>query len=138
VPTLRWYANSYQKRAGIQVQLETINLEERLEPETETVLYRVAQEALTNAARHAQASTVVIRLERTRTSVTALIGDDGVGLDDTQPSAAEGAQRGAGLLGIRERVASRNGTFRIESQPGKGTTLIVEMPLTQDVDSASS
>jgi signal transduction histidine kinase len=137
VPTLRWYAHSYQKRAGIEVVLETLNLEDRLDPETETVLYRVAQEALTNVARHAQASTVAVRLKRSETSVTASIEDDGVGLDETQLSAPEGAQRGAGLLGMRERIASRNGTLRIESQPGTGTRLIVEIPLAQDTRPAS-
>jgi PAS domain S-box-containing protein len=131
LPTLRWYVQSYQKRAGTTVMLEIVNLEQRLAPEMETALYRIVQEALTNAARHAQASTVNIRLECRSGAVVLLIEDNGVGLD-TERAAVSDVHRGAGLLGIRERVASQDGTLHIESQPQEGTRLTIEMPLTQE------
>jgi PAS domain S-box-containing protein len=132
VPALRWYAHSYTKRAGVEVQMETIDLDDRLTPSMETVLYRVVQEALTNVARHAQASTVRIRLERKDGMATALIEDDGVGFDAGEPTGPGGPQRGAGLLGIRERLSSHGGTLRIESRPQSGTRLILKIPLAQE------
>ena len=131
LPTLRWYVESYQKRAGIRAMVEIINLEERLAPDMETALYRIVQEALTNAARHAHADTVHIRLERASSAVLLEIEDDGVGFD-TERAPVLDVHRGAGLLGIRERVASQEGTLRIDSQPKEGTRLIIEMPLAHE------
>jgi signal transduction histidine kinase len=131
VPTLRWYVGSYEKRAGVHVALRTKNLDERLAPEMETLLYRVVQEALTNVARHAQASTVHAQLERTGNLINVLIEDDGIGFDVQQVGVRPASERGAGLLGIRERVVSRNGTLDIDSQPGQGTRLSIQMPLTE-------
>lgn len=130
LPTLRWYVDSYKKRAGIDVVLQAIGLEERLAAEMETVLYRVVQEALTNVARHSEASVVHVRLERAGDTISALVEDDGVGFNQLLVSAREEPQRGAGLLGMRERIASQGGTLQIESRPGRGTRLIVHMPLT--------
>jgi PAS domain S-box-containing protein len=132
VSALRWYTHGYEKRAGIDVQLDTVNLDDRLAPAKETVLYRVVQEALTNVARHAQASTVRIRLEREDDMATALIEDDGVGFDAGEAAGPDGPLRSAGLLGIRERLSSQGGTFRIESRPHSGTRLIMKIPLAQD------
>jgi PAS domain S-box-containing protein len=129
VPTLRWYANSYEKRAGVHVVLNTINLDERLAPELETLLYRVVQEALTNVARHAQATVVHARLERTGGIIDVVIKDDGMGFDERQLAAREVPQRGAGLLGMRERVVSQGGTLVVDSHPGRGTRLTIRVPL---------
>jgi PAS domain S-box-containing protein len=129
VPTLRWYANSYEKRAGVHVVLNTINLDERLAPEMETLLYRVVQEALTNVARHAQATVVHARLERTGGIIDVVIKDDGIGFDERRLAAREVPQRGAGLLGMRERVVSQGGTLVVDSHPGRGTRLTIRVPL---------
>ncbi len=130
VPTVRWYVGSYERRAEVHVVLRINNLDERLTPEMETLLYRVVQEALTNVARHAQASTVDVQLERTGNVINVLIEDDGIGFDDHEVGARAAPERGAGLLGIRERVVSRNGTLDIDSKPGQGTRLTIHMPLT--------
>jgi signal transduction histidine kinase len=124
VPALRWYVNRYAKRLGIEVELETIHFEERAASETETVLYRVVQEALTNVARHAEASRVRVRLARHESTIAVTIEDDGKGFDRQ----AIGAERGTGLLGIQERVALLGGSSDIQSSPGQGTRLSAEIP----------
>jgi signal transduction histidine kinase len=129
VPTLRWYVNRYAKRSDIEVELEAIDLEERLAAEVETVLYRVVQEALTNVARHAQANRVRIRLERKEAKFRAFIEDDGQGFDVKEVASRASPERGAGLLGIRERVALLSGRFNIQSRPGRGTRLTLEIPI---------
>ena len=129
VPTLRWYLNSYAKRLKIKTDFEVINFKKRLDSETETVLYRVFQEALTNVARHAQASRVCISLKRRKSIVVAFVEDDGRGFDAKVISERESPEHGTGLLGIRERVAFSGGTMNIQSSPGKGTKLSIEIPL---------
>jgi signal transduction histidine kinase len=128
IPATRWYVSRYSERAGIDVQMEVVDLEERLDPEVETTLYRVVQEALTNVARHADATEVRLRLEGKSGSATALIEDNGRGFE--APELIEGVLgRGAGLVGMQERVALLGGSVTIESGRGEGTRLSVEVPL---------
>ena len=129
VPALRWYVSRYIKRLGIEVDLVATGLEGRLAPEVETTVYRVAQEALTNVARHAHATRVCLRLERRASSICAVIQDDGQGFAVEEDAGQTRPERGAGLLGIRERVALLGGSFHIESRPGEGTRLSIEIPL---------
>lgn len=129
VPALRWYVNNYAQRINIQTEFEAIDLEERLSAELETVLYRTVQEALTNVARHAQASKVRTHLEREEFKIAVSIEDDGVGFDVEEVAGYGAKVRGSGLLGIRERVSSLGGRFRIESRPGQGTRLSIEIPI---------
>ncbi|TKJ31281.1 MAG: hypothetical protein CEE40_01885 [Chloroflexi bacterium B3_Chlor] len=129
VPTLRWYLKRYAERLGVDVEFEAIDLEDRLPAEMETVLYRTVQEALTNVARHAHASRVDVRLKRGDSTVTVSIEDDGQGFEVEKVGERELQQRGAGLLGIRERVASLGGSFSIHSAEGQGTQLSIEIPL---------
>jgi len=131
VPTLRWYVNRYARRLHIDVEFEAIDFEERLTPEVETVLYRVVQESLTNVARHAEANRVHVHLERKESTVAGFIEDDGKGFDIEEVVGREDPARGAGLLGIRERVASLRGSFSILSRPGEGTRLSFEIPIAE-------
>jgi signal transduction histidine kinase len=87
-------------------------------------LYRIAQEALTNIAKHAQARTVEVILERRADHVLLVIEDDGIGFD---PATAAGREQGLGLLGMQERAALVGATLEIESARGKGTTVLVRM-----------
>lgn len=128
VPTLRWYVNRYADRLGIDVELEAQDLAERPAAEIETTLYRVVQEALTNIARHARARHVRLQLIRRETGISALIEDDGQGFDGQKSLTADSTRSGMGLFGMRERVALCGGTFSLQSQPGKGTRLLVELP----------
>ncbi len=129
VPTLRWYADRYAKRLGIEVEFEASGLENRLPTEIETALYRVVQEALTNIARHAQARRVHLHLARKGSKVTASIQDDGAGFDLEKRTATGPPDSGAGLIGMRERIALLGGTFSLQAAPGRGTRLSVVVPV---------
>jgi signal transduction histidine kinase len=129
VSALRWYVSRYAERSGIQVQMETVDLEGRLDLEVETALYRVVQEALTNVARHAHATNVRLRLERKASSIAATIEDNGQGFDTRELAGRKASERGVGLLGMRERISLLGGDFDIASVEGGGTALSVEIPL---------
>ncbi len=129
VSTLRWYIKQYAQRVSIKTEFQASGLKQRLAPELETTLYRVAQEALTNVARHAQASEVRLRLERSAGKICAAIEDDGRGFIIDDVINHKMPAQGAGLFGIRERVIGLGGTFDIQSQPGQGTRLWIEIPV---------
>jgi signal transduction histidine kinase len=126
---LHWYVNRYTQRLDIEVEMEVVGLDERLLPEVETALYRMVQEALTNVAKHAQASKVGIRLERAESAVVAIVEDDGRGFNVGTITGPAPPERGAGLLGIQERADLLGGTLSIESTPGQGTRLVIEVPI---------
>jgi two-component system sensor histidine kinase UhpB len=129
VPVLHWYVDRFSKRLDVEVEFEAIGLDDRLPAEVETVLYRVVQEALTNVARHAHARTVWIRLERMDSRVVASIEDDGQGFDVRKEARHASSEGGAGLIGMRERVASVGGSLHIKSHPGEGTLLSIDVPV---------
>lgn len=122
-----WYLQAFSRRTGIAVEMRQEGMTRRLAPAVELAAYRVVQEALTNVARHAQATScrVTLRLSGDRVSVT--IEDDGVGFD---PGAvcAMGERRGLGLLGMRERAAQLNGRFSVHSTRGEGTRVQLDLP----------
>jgi signal transduction histidine kinase len=119
---VNWYLGGFGKRHGIDVELLHERMDERLMPEIEAALYRIVQEALTNVAKHARATLALIYLRRAGESVLVTIEDNGVGFEPGQ------ARRGLGLIGIRERVAHLQGTVHIDSAPGKGTRITVDLP----------
>ena len=102
-------------------------LDDRLPSEAETTLYRIAQEALTNAAKHSRADNVEVILERRPDHVLLIVEDDGVGFDYGEASVAG---RGFGLQGMQERAALGGASLEIESAAGKGTTILVRMAST--------
>ena len=124
VPALERLADTFGEQTSIQVELESQLGDERLPSEIETALYRITQEALTNVVKHAQANHVSIVLARRDRSVTALIEDDGRGF-----TPAETRDDGLGILGMQERIGLVGGRLTLESAPGGGTTLAVEVPL---------
>jgi len=129
VPALRWYTNRYAQRTHIAVEFETDGLDERLSYATETALYRVIQEALTNVARHARAEHVHVHLRRIASRITAVVRDDGRGFNLGARPGHDTPSLGVGLLGMRERVSLLGGSFRIDSRPGQGTCISAEIPL---------
>jgi PAS domain S-box-containing protein len=119
------YVNDWAKRVGIRAELHTAGLmDARLPPDVETTLYRIAQEAMTNIAKHAGAANVEVILERRSEHVLLIVEDDGVGFD---MAAVQGASEGFGLLGMQERAALVGATLEIESAVGKGTTVLLRM-----------
>jgi two-component system, NarL family, sensor histidine kinase DevS len=123
VPALERLVDTFREQTGIEVDLEPRLGDERLPPDVETTLYRITQEALTNVVKHAHANRVSIVLTRRDGSVSAVIEDDGRGFAE-----AEGTGNGLGLLGMHERVGLVDGRLTIESSPGAGTTLSIEVP----------
>jgi len=126
---LATYVQDWSKRVNIRVDLHTAGLlDDRLPRDVETTLYRIAQEALTNVARHSGAETVEVILERRSDHVLLIVEDDGAGFD---PVATGTPDRGFGLLGMQERAALVGATLEIESSAGKGTTVLLRMAAAQ-------
>jgi signal transduction histidine kinase len=121
------YVQDWSRRVKIPADLHASGLlDERLPPEAETTLYRIAQEALTNIANHSRASKVDIILERQTDSVVLIVEDNGVGFDQDTSSAPRD-DGGFGLLGMYERAALVGAQLQIESTPGTGTTILLRL-----------
>ena len=130
VPALRWYVQGFSARhPELSVNLVAERLLHRLPPQHETVLFRVAQEALSNVAKHAHAHSVTVQLCQEPQVVRLEIVDDGAGFDASLPTQVHRDGTGWGLVGIHERVALIAGRCIIESQVGRGTRICVELPL---------
>ncbi len=127
IPALHSYMKSFTKETGIRVSLTAFSGLELLSNAKRTVLYRIAQEALTNVVRHAKASRVDVHIEKKNDNVVLRIKDDGTSFD-LQRVWQVGINKRLGLLGMRERAEMVGGTFEIESSPGKGTTIHVQIP----------
>jgi len=125
LPALQTLAEKFSKRFALPVSVDG-KLGPRLTKSVEAAMYRVAQEALNNVARHAKASRVNIRLWRSPGEFHCSIRDDGVGFD---PVIARGSRNALGLLGMRERLNVLGGTLQIESAPQQGTELKILIPV---------
>jgi PAS domain S-box-containing protein len=130
------YLQDWSKRVSISAELHAVGLlDERLPPDAETALYRIAQEALTNVAKHARASNVDVILERRADHVLLIVEDNGVGFD---ASRLEEESQGFGLLGMHERAALVGATLEIESAAGGGTTILVRMDVSRSGSAEST
>jgi two-component system sensor histidine kinase UhpB len=107
-------------------------MRERLSPDVELVLYRVAQEALTNIAKHARATRVTISLDRSTSGVALTVRDNGIGFDQGRFFEGDGVGLGLGLFGMEERVTLLGGKLGITSRPGHGSAVRAEIPLGTD------
>jgi len=124
------YLEKWSERSGIAVDLQDDGLEKpRLPSQVETTVYRVVQEALTNVVKHACPRHVSVILERHRDQMLAIVEDDGKGFDLETVNNEGSVSQGLGLLGMRERVALVGGIFNIETEPGSGTTLVMQIPI---------
>ena len=131
VPALRDQVQELEWRTGLKAQFVVNGPRQRLDPETETIVFRIAQEALTNVGKHAQAKTVVMELLFSGGVLQLTVRDDGRGFSPEAVLRADQTHRRAwGLLGMQERVALVGGSCQIVSQPGLGTTIEVRIPLT--------
>jgi len=122
VSALEWYAREVSRSSETEVEVKAENVSETLPDSLMVCIYRVVQEAVNNAQRHARAKNVTVELRETDTSVQVQVKDDGTGFDGKRT-------RGIGLLGMEERVKRLGGSISIESQPGAGTTIRAELPL---------
>jgi len=128
VPALRAFIDEQGRRASVAVRFSAEDIPEKLDPEIQITCFRIAQEAITNAVRHAKATQLDIALRCTGGKELRLLArDDGIGFD-AHPTQAQAVD--LGLIGIRERAALVGGRARIISSPRKGTTIDVSLPLT--------
>lgn len=120
-PALKWQARETARRTGIKVKVDAEEVAEEMPDEYRTCIYRVVQEALHNISRHSKATHVRVKLERGERQVRVTVEDDGIGF--------QRREKGMGILGMEERVRHLGGTFALESQPGKGTRISIQLPL---------
>ncbi|CAE6691870.1 MAG: PAS domain S-box protein [Nitrospira sp.] len=128
-PALRWYVGRQAERAGWEALVSVEALTSRPSPEVEIACFRLTQEALTNVARHSQASKVEVRLERAHQELTLVIRDNGIGFDLEMVRAGARAGTSVGLSGMEERVQLAGGTVTITSAPAAGTEIRASFPL---------
>jgi signal transduction histidine kinase len=129
VAAIRWYADRRLPAGGVTTAFQSDGLPRRLEPALETALFRIAQEAINNAARHAQASQVRVRLLWEADWVMLEVEDDGQGFDPATPHRRHDEGGGMGLVGIQERAEMLCGTVSITSRPGEGSRIRVVLPV---------
>ncbi len=125
VTALQQFLSEFGQQYHITTDFEAVGMQaKRLPIDVESALFRIVQESLTNVALHAQATRVDVLISRRDRSVVATIEDDGVGFTMSSP----GTENNLGLFGMRERIEMLGGHFTIESSPGRGTTINVEVP----------
>jgi len=127
IPALHSFMKGFTTRTGVHTHLTVFAGVEQLEMARRTVLFRVAQEALTNVARHAQATKVEVYIKKRLDGVCMEIKDNGKSFQLERTLHADGGKR-LGLLGMRERVEMVGGRFGVQSAPGQGTTITAAMP----------
>ncbi len=128
IPALHTFMKNFRGQTGIRVSLSAFASIEKVNGDRRTVLYRIAQEALTNVARHAQASHAEVRIEKVDGGVCMKIIDDGKGFHEKRLQRARESNR-LGMVGMRERLEMVGGKLTVTSIPGKGTTVIAQVPL---------
>jgi PAS domain S-box-containing protein len=128
VPAIQFLGEQFSKRNHLDVRVHVSGVESRLDPSIEVGLYRIAQEALTNITKHAEAGIVNIQLLGDSKSIRLIVEDDGKGFVINRLEPRKDERHGMGLVSMRERAASFNGLFILDSHPGRGTEIIVEIP----------
>ena len=121
---LEWQGRDFSRHTGVRASVEVDGSLDDLTDAQRTCIYRVVQEALTNCARHANASAVLVSVRAEHNGIVVVVQDDGAGFNTAAP-----AKGGLGLIGIQERVRELDGSVRISSEPQNGTTIRVEIPL---------
>ena len=121
---VREFLNRISSTDKLKIELEIHGLNERLESTMETILFRVLQEIVTNIIKHSQATMVTIQITRHDEELTLIVEDNGIGFDITKIKS-----EGIGLKNIQSRIEFLNGTVHFDTQPEKGTTVIIEVPI---------
>ena len=126
VAALEWQGREVSRRSGLIVDVVVDDFADNLSDEQKTCIYRVVQEALHNSAKHANARRVRVSVREVPNHVILSIEDDGIGFDPSR-------RRGMGILGMHERATRLEGEFVVDSSPGRGTRLRVDLPLTPTI-----
>ena len=128
IPTLRWYIQNFSNRLNICSNFQAIGFEKKFPPQIETAIYRIVQEAMNNIAKHAKADHFEIILEHRDSIISVSIKDNGKGFDLESVLHPESPERGFGIIGMQERVSLLEGRIDIQSRPGLGTHIHIEVP----------
>jgi signal transduction histidine kinase len=120
---LQWQGREFSRHTGVPATVHVAGGLDDLPDSQRTCIYRVVQEALTNCARHARATKVLVSVKAEGDEISVLVKDDGIGF-----SSKSSVRGGLGLLGIQERVQALDGQVKIVSEPMKGTTIRVQLP----------
>jgi signal transduction histidine kinase len=126
---VRWYAQNRLSELSIKTRVEVTGEERKIPSQIEAALFRIVQEAINNIAKHAEAQNVILSVEFMDSAIRIEVEDDGKGFDVEAVTLQSDKTQGLGLLGLRERITILGGELRISSQPGSGTHLIIEVPL---------
>jgi signal transduction histidine kinase len=129
IPALITYADTLDRRLPFSVNVEVTGQRRRLSSELETTLYRIAQESLTNVARHARATQAWVHLHLGPREATLKVADDGIGMSAERAEQAVAEGEGWGLAGIHERAALLGGDVMVRSEPGAGTEIEARIPI---------
>ncbi|HEX2758383.1 MAG TPA: sensor histidine kinase, partial [Thermoanaerobaculia bacterium] len=133
---VRWYAARHIEPLGIAVRCEFEDVESRVPRDVATAVFRIVQEALLNVARHAKAENVLLQIAADETRLLIEIEDDGRGFDPKSVELPLETGRGLGLLGMRERVEILGGKMSLDSTPGEGAHITLEIPIPKEVPHA--
>ena len=134
---VRWYANDISNRFGITINITNRGTKPQLSPDLRAVVFRIAQEAINNIVRHANASKIDIRLDYIDDNIYLRVEDNGQGFNtDLVLKKKPGKPTAWGLLGMVERASLVGGTCNIFSHPGKGTLIEVNVPITGELKNA--
>jgi signal transduction histidine kinase len=134
---LDWHARGFSTRTGITVAVRGTYPPERLPPQVEIALFRIAQEALNNVAKHARARRVEIALDHANGECTMSVQDDGIGFDGVVAT-RDKPNPGLGMVTMRERSQAIGGRFEVRTLPGGGTRLTVRVPVVSRFESLVS
>jgi PAS domain S-box-containing protein len=129
VAAIEWHLIEFEKRVGIKTSFTDAADEVVLPDKVKTGIFRIFQESLTNVARHAEASKITVKMECKNNMFLLKISDNGIGFDKTKVA----DKRTLGILGMKERSEMMGGIYDIVSTPGKGTTILVKVPLSETV-----
>jgi PAS domain S-box-containing protein len=128
-PALESYLSSVSKHSGLDIDFKMVGFEGRVDPAIETVLYRLSQEALTNALKHSRAKKFRLLIVKGYPQIIFLAEDDGIGFVSSE---FDQPKHGLGLLSMKERAAMLGGNFSLRASPGEGTRIRIEIPLTEE------
>ncbi len=134
VKAVQWYAEDFERNTGISCPVNVVNPDIALSKETNNAAYRILLETLNNVVQHSRASQVKIGLMRKGDTLVMSVADNGVGMDMSLLSGSSAL----GLLGMRERAHLAGGWLKIQSRPGKGTRVLVHLPIAQEQDRESN
>ena len=129
LPAMEWLTDDIREQHGIEANLMITGSQQRLNPEAELLLFRIAQEALNNVRRHAEASKVSVAIEFDEAKMKLMVQDDGKGFQVPNTVGELSRIGKLGLIGMEERTRLLGGSLRVQSEPCQGTTVTVEAPI---------